>query len=437
MISGSPRHIFRSRILRVILLALPLWTFFETLLVHRTLSATDQQSPARVNTEKIFITSLPWNNEIIFRTHLTNQIRDLIHALGASNLFFSIYENGSFDGTKDALRDLHKELEALGVRSRVILDDESHQDIVNSRPSEAKEGWIKVDKSGFEKYQIHQGDYALRRIYYLAELRNKVLEPLAELAAKGETFDKILFLNDVVFSADDVLNLLQTRNGQYAAACTLDFALPPAFYDTFALRDSDGYPALMSTWPFFRSVDSRNAMIKNEPIPVESCWNGIVAMDATPFYDKTNPLRFRGVPQTLAHKHVEGSECCLIHADNRLTSDYGIWINPNVRVGYCHPGLHKGKFGFTYDWDLFKRVCQEAYDTVHPASGTWVTRMQIARGLWENRIRRWTSMGGLENWKARRKLHAWESERKGNEEGGEMCLVDEMHIIEPHGWLHV
>ena len=133
----------------------------------------------------------------------------------------------------------------------------------------------RLTRLGYEKFGVNQGDYALRRIHYWLNLRNKVLEPLVEMAEKGEKFDKVLFLNDVVFSADDILSLLQTKNGEYAAACTLDFESPPAFYDTFALRDSDGYPALMQTWPFFRSAASRNAVIANEPIPVQSCWNGM------------------------------------------------------------------------------------------------------------------------------------------------------------------
>jgi hypothetical protein len=172
------------------------------------------------------------------------------------------------------LRDLHHELEALGVRSRFVLDETSHEDIVKARPTAAHEGWIKIEKSGFESFGVNRGDYALRRIHYLAQLRNKVFEPLEEMARKGEKFDRILFLNDVVYSADDILNLLQTRDGKYAAACSLDFESPPAFYDTFALRDHDGYPAMMQTWPFFRSEASRQAVIANGPVPVRSCWNG-------------------------------------------------------------------------------------------------------------------------------------------------------------------
>jgi hypothetical protein len=31
----------------------------------------------------------------------------------------------------------------------------------------------------------------------------------------------------------------------------------------------------MQTWPYFRARESREAMLKNHPVPVTSCWNGI------------------------------------------------------------------------------------------------------------------------------------------------------------------
>lgn len=74
---------------------------------------------------------------------------------------------------------------------------------------------------------------------------------------------------------DDVFQLLGTNSGDYAAACALDFSHPPAFCDTFALRDAERHEILMQTWPYFRAKRSRNAMLANLPIPVASCWNGM------------------------------------------------------------------------------------------------------------------------------------------------------------------
>ena len=74
---------------------------------------------------------------------------------------------------------------------------------------------------------------------------------------------------------EDVIRLFNTNDGSYAAACSLDFSKPPRYYDTFALRDSEGHGHVMPRWPFFRSHRSRAAMKRLLPVPVTSCWNGI------------------------------------------------------------------------------------------------------------------------------------------------------------------
>lgn len=83
----------------------------------------------------------------------------------------------------------------------------------------------------------------------------------------GETTNK--------WQTEDVIALLETNRGRYAAACSLDFSKPPAFYDTFALRDTNGEKYVTQSWPYFRSRESRKALLRHEPVPVASCWNGI------------------------------------------------------------------------------------------------------------------------------------------------------------------
>lgn len=79
----------------------------------------------------------------------------------------------------------------------------------------------------------------------------------------------------MVEQTDDVLRLLNTNDGDYAATCSLDFSKPPQFYDTFALRDSEGHEMLMQTWPYFQARESRRAILSNDAVPVSSCWNGM------------------------------------------------------------------------------------------------------------------------------------------------------------------
>lgn len=144
-------------------------------------------------------------------------------------------------------------------------------------------------------------------------------------------------------------------------------------------------------------------------------------MDAAPFYDTVAPLRFRGIADSLAAAHLEGSECCLIHADNPLSAKKGVWLNPNVRVGY------DGK----------------AYEAVHPQQhgqkGTWPSTSQVLWGLWENRLRRWFTTDALKTWIVRRRLRRWEKQDPSEQrvENGMFCLINEMQVLVANGWAHV
>lgn len=280
-------------------------------------------------------------------------------------------------------------------------------------------GWIETGrgKTGWE----------IRRIPYLANLRNKVLEPFYE-SEKGE-WDTILWLNDVVFTTSDILTLLGTRDGKWDAVCALDFADKQGrkYYDTFALRDASGEKA-MRTWPFFIDNVSRAAMKANEPVPVKSCWNGIAAFKAEPFYDAgRRRLEYRGAEDGLAQRHVEGSECCFIHAEleqylkRQGRKREGIWVNPNVRVGFN----------------------EQAYYSANPIGGGWPGAADRVIGTWKNRLVRW--FGHSKRKKATEKMLSrvgeWIAEGKesGEErkEVGDYCLVDEMQVLFEAGWMHV
>ena len=125
-------------------------------------------------------------------------------------------------------------------------------------------------------------------------------------------------------------------------------------------------------------------------------------------------LRFRGIPDSLAAAHLEGSECCLIHADNPLSATKGVWVNPRVRVGYT----------------------REAYEAVvvgEAALSSWT----VAFRLWTNRIRRWTSTPVLKARTVASRVEAWKGKNPGQEEPGMFCLINEMQVLRKIGWAHV
>lgn len=238
--------------------------------------------PITRRSERIYIASLHWNNEPILRSYWNDAVLALAKALGRENVFVAIHESGSWDDSKGALRELDLALDELGVRRNIAVSNVTHLDEISAAGKGG--GWIDTPR----------GQKELRRIPYLSQLRNSNLEPLQQLARHRETFDKVLFLNDVVFTVcfpflslyngfeeltrlqvADVFRLLDTNSGDFAAACALDFERPPQVYDTFALRDAEGHEILTQTWPYFRSRKSRQAMQVNGPAPVVSCWNGM------------------------------------------------------------------------------------------------------------------------------------------------------------------
>jgi hypothetical protein len=143
-------------------------------------------------------------------------------------------------------------------------------------------------------------------------------------------------------------------------------------------------------------------------------------MDAAPFYAESKPLRFRGISDSLAASHLEGSECCLIHTDNPLSAARGVWLNPNVRVGYN----------------------SQAYDLVNPQDGggkanAWVGIATVLHGSWENRVLRWLTTTWFEDSTVGRRVGKWRAGGSGREESGVACLINEMQVLVANGWAHV
>ncbi|KAH9879430.1 hypothetical protein J1614_002870, partial [Plenodomus biglobosus] len=163
---------------------------------------TSLDSPSQ--RERVFIASIHENNERSLRSRWRNALVDLARHLGPENIFVVVLESGSRGDSKGALRQLDCSLEQIGVNR-----------------------WIKTPCGCKDR----------RRISYLSDLRNMVmLQMLKQSSSTSKHFDKVLWLNDT----EDVLKLLATREGDYAAACSMDFVNPPNYYDTFALRDAAG-----------------------------------------------------------------------------------------------------------------------------------------------------------------------------------------------------
>lgn len=107
--------------------------------------------------------------------------------LGVDNVYVTIYESGSFDDTKGALRELDMTLGELRVQRTITLSNVTREEEMSKEPT--GHGWIRTPT----------GEMALRRIPFLAKLRNRMLDTLEALSSEGHHFDTVLFLNDVIF----------------------------------------------------------------------------------------------------------------------------------------------------------------------------------------------------------------------------------------------
>lgn len=131
--------------------------------------------------------------------------------------------------------------------------------------------------------------YGMYRIDRLSLLRNRVLEPLYAEASKGlngRAFEKIVFLNDIFFTPETVYKLLRTEHGQYDQVCAIDY-IWLGVYDTWVVRDKNARK-LRPLWPYFWSAEDKAAVARRGVVPVNSCWNGMTAIDARWFFADTN-----------------------------------------------------------------------------------------------------------------------------------------------------
>jgi hypothetical protein len=308
--------------------------------------------------ETVFIAANIIDGDLI-RGAWGRSLLELVERIGKERVFVSIY-----GGPTDALKQLEGMLEC---ESSIVSEEEDP-----------------LNLGSIPRTTLPTGEKRVKRIAFLAEVRNKALAPLEKDKRK---WDKVLFINDVYFEPEGALRLLwgtntnQEGRAEYKAVCAADFVTSWKYYDTFATRDAEGFSIGVPIFPWFSAegdaATRKDILSGRDAVRVKSCWGGMVAFDgryfqnstpgewdsisATKHHDADNkgkantglgvpqlPLRFRSEPEPF----WDSSECCLIHADiMSLPSfpgkaseksvgrgadkyDTGIYMNPFVRVAY-------------------------------------------------------------------------------------------------------
>ncbi|OCK76269.1 glycosyltransferase family 69 protein [Lepidopterella palustris CBS 459.81] len=321
--------------------------------------------------EKVFIAANILNEELV-RGSWGSNLQVLVEILGRENVFVSIYENDGGDGPRDALLELR---EKLPCNASVVAGDH-------------------IALTNFPSLTLPGGQQRTKRITYLAEVRNRALLPLHSGPAVDAwasehptftrattTFDRVLFLNDVFYNPTEAAQLLfatnsaRTGKAEYSAACAIDFVAKFLHYDSFVVRDMEGYGTGLGFYPWFStsgSSASRNDVLaQKDAVRVRSCWGGMAAFDASIFQPRiaaqnvTVPaLKFRSTPEPF----WESAECCLLFADmemRRATLQEplaGVFVNPFIRVAYSQ---------VTWDWLPFWR----RYERIWQFLQYWVSKI--------------------------------------------------------------
>ena len=245
-----------------------------------------------------YITSNIVNIQDIIENFI-HQLKNLINYLDEKNVVVSIVENGdSKDETREHLKDFQNYLKEKNILNKFYLEK------VIEDPRKVR--------NPFEKY-------SRLRIEYFANLRNKCLEFLYELPNIDFNNTIIIFLNDIVFSYEDIINLLSTNKEDFDVVCGLDMN-KNTFHDRWVSIDLEG-DGLMEYFPFFLNKEGQDLVVNHMPIRVFSCWNGVIAFRASPLKDKKVQFRYKTnltmpkyILNNLAKDYYE-SECTFFNID--------------------------------------------------------------------------------------------------------------------------
>ena len=190
--------------------------------------------------------------------------------------------------------------------------------------------------------------YSRLRIEYFAKLRNKCLDFLYELPNIDFNNTLVIFLNDIVFKFEDIINLISTNNEDYDVACALDMD-SNNFYDRWVSIDLDG-DGMRKSFPFFVNKEAQDLVINHKPIRVFSCWNGVIIFRALALKDKKVQFRYK-MNYTLPNYNLNNpytdyyeSECTYFNIDLFSLGYTKKFINPDVRVTYKQKYFFESKY---------------------------------------------------------------------------------------------
>lgn len=333
---------------------------------QRSLTKPTTKQSARSPMISIYLASAFHNNAHTLG-FFERACEDLASLPSVSWLHVTVYESGSTDGTDVSL---------MGIEERLLRSFGSYN---QKNENKRKKPMI---STAFTVRGARTRDDR-QRIEFLADVRNELIAPLRSLRTR---YDFVVFANDVFFTADDVIKLIEVDGD---VVCGMDFtslgassdlyklvatstkSSPrgknndiqsgnsfsreqrvspnlPVFYDAWVARTLEGLPfrnlppyvseneenvaklrAVAQREPIFcdwfaeaNFVPLSNETTRHEVQPVQCCWNGLLAVRAEPFY---RGLTFRSnLPSE-----------CLAASESHMCTD--LW-----NMGYRRVAVHNG-----------------------------------------------------------------------------------------------
>ncbi|KAK4054223.1 hypothetical protein OIV83_001249 [Microbotryomycetes sp. JL201] len=300
--------------------------------LHCSISSDDQAKYERdlaLKQEPVLFAINLYNSQHVIPS-ISRALLQAANVLGRDNVHVSVFENGSTDNTTTALAHFAAALTAADVRHTVLSDPRATD-------------WNKVD-----------------RIAQLALYRNYVLQPVNSSDSTHRPFEHVVFVNDVYMCGRDVLELLWQRKHQQAdAACAMDWRASKSpmtwlgrpkgvkFYDNWVSRDLNGNMLRPRMDIFAELRDGvrelfdrpgaeayRERFLHGLPVPVYSCWNGMLALPAAPF--RATPNRPATLFRSAFNKpgQCAASECKILARDFWAQGLRRWFIVPSVHVTY-------------------------------------------------------------------------------------------------------
>ena len=259
-------------------------------------------------------------------------MKKLINYLGKNNVIISFVENGdSRDNTRKYLEDFQDYLNENEIMNKFYLTKE-----------------IEDPRMNYSSLK-----YTRLRIEYYAKLRNKCFEFLYEIENIDYNNTIVLFFNDIIFTYEDIIYLLSTNNEDFDAVCGLDM-IDNNFYDTWVSIDLDGN-RVRGSFPFFSNKEGQDLVVYHEPVRVFSCWNGVIALKASPLENKMIQFRHKfnySLPKQkeILIKNYYESECTYFHIDMYSLGYSKKFINPDVRVTYKKERFYEANILLSLFW---------------------------------------------------------------------------------------